>query len=113
VSWSTSYKSSALRTQANIDRWQDNLDYCAEGNDSCVSDPEKIAYQEYDAYFKHNVSVSYNIELENDSSVRIFGGVNNVFDDKGQFYIGGRGNYGSEYDAGRGRFLYLGAEAKF
>ena len=113
VTWSTSYKSSALRSQSNIDAWQANIDRCAEGEDSCVSDPEKIAYQEYDAYFKHNLSASYNIELENDASVRLFGGVNNVFDDKGQFYIGGRGNYGSEYDAGRGRFVYLGAEVKF
>ena len=113
IRWSTSYKSSALRSQSNIDAWQANIDRCAEGEDSCVSDPEKIAYQEYDAYFKHNLSASYNIELENDASVRLFGGVNNVFDDKGQFYIGGRGNYGSEYDAGRGRFVYLGAEVKF
>jgi len=113
IRWSTSYKSSALRSQSNVDTWQENIDRCAAGADSCVSDPEKIAYQEYDAYFKHNVSVSYNVELENDSSVRLFGGVNNVFDDKGQFYIGGRGNYGSEYDAGRGRFVYLGAEVKF
>ena len=113
IRWSTSYKSSALRSQGNVDTWQANIDRCAEGADSCVSDPEKIAYQEYDAYFKHNVSVSYNIELENESSVRLFGGVNNVFDDKGQFYLGGRGNYGSQYDAGRGRFAYIGAEVKF
>jgi iron complex outermembrane receptor protein len=113
IRWSTSYKSAALRSRDAVDAWQENIDRCAEGEDSCIADPEKIAFQEYASYIKHNISVSYNIELENDASVRLYGGVNNVFDDKGQFYLGGRGNYGSEYDAGRGRFVYLGAEVKF
>jgi outer membrane receptor protein involved in Fe transport len=113
VSWSTSYKSAALRSRTNVETWQENIDRCDAGEDSCITDPEPIAFQKYDAYFKHNLSVSYKVEMDEDISTRIFGGVNNVFDDEGQFYIGGRGNFGSEYDAGRGRFVYLGAEVKF
>ncbi len=110
VNWSASYKSSALRSITNVKTWEKNIERCASKKPEeagCITDPEPIAFQEYDAYFKHNVSASYNIEMKYDASVRIFGGVNNVFDDKGQFYVGGRGNFGSEYDAGRGRFVYL------
>ena len=51
--------------------------------------------------------------MNDDSSVRVFGGINNIFDDKGEFYLGGTGNYGSDYDAGVGRFVYLGAQVSF
>ncbi|QBG37761.1 TonB-dependent receptor domain-containing protein [Litorilituus sediminis] len=117
VRWSTSYKSSALRSYSGQISWQEdmenNAELCAAGDAACVADPEALAFQKYDAYFKHNLSISYDIDMSDDSSVRVFGGVNNIFDDKGQFYYGGRGNYGSEYDAGTGRFVYLGAELKF
>ncbi|MCP4991125.1 MAG: TonB-dependent receptor [Colwellia sp.] len=116
IRWSTSYKSAALRSTTNVTTWEANIARCAEDDPEvagCITDPEKIAFQEYASYIKHNISASYNIELQDDASVRIFGGMNNVFDDKGQFYVGGRGNYGSEYDSGRGRFVYLGAEVKF
>lgn len=113
IRWSTSYKSSALLSTDFTDIWQANIDRCAAGEASCVSDPEPIAFQHYDSYFKHNLSVSYNLTLENDGELRLFGGINNIFDDKGQFFLGGRGNFGSEYDAGKGRFVFVGAEYKF
>jgi len=116
IRWSASYKSSALRSRTNVETWNENIARCAEVDPEaagCITDPEPIAFQKYASYIKHNLSASYTLEMKNEATVRLFGGVNNVFDDKGQFYIGGRGNYGSQYDAGRGRFIYLGAEAKF
>jgi len=117
VRWSTTYKSSALRSYSGQESWEEdmanNAELCSNGDADCVENPESLAFQEYDSYFKHNLSVSYNIEMSDDSEVRLFGGVNNIFDDKGEFYYGGRGNFGSEYDAGKGRFVYLGAQVSF
>lgn len=117
IRWSTIYKSAALRDMVEQDSWENdmanNAELCASGDASCVANPESLAFQEYSAYFKHNLSVSYDIAMKNDASVRVFGGVNNIFDDKGDFYYGGRGNFGSDYDAGTGRFVYLGAEVSF
>ena len=117
VRWSTSYKSSALRSKSEQDDWlsamADNAELCAANDAACVANPEALAFQEYASYIKHNLSVSYAIALQNEAAFTVFGGVNNIFDDKGQFYLGGRGNFGSEYDAGTGRFVYLGAEITF
>jgi outer membrane receptor protein involved in Fe transport len=117
VRWSTSYKSSALRSLGEQESWEesmaDNAALCAAADADCVENPESLAFQELDSYFKHNLSVSYNIDMDDNSSVRVFGGVNNIFDDKGEFYYGGRGNFGSEYGAGTGRFVYLGAQVSF
>ena len=117
VRWSTTYKSSALRDFAEQKDWEGdmaaNSERCDAGEADCVANPESLAFQELSSYFKHNLSVSYNIDMNDDSSVRVFGGINNIFDDKGEFYYGGRGNFGSEYDAGTGRFVYLGAQVSF
>ena len=117
VRWSTTYKSSALLDLVEQESWeadmQNNTDLCAAGDAACIATPESLAFQELSSYFKHNLSVSYNIEMSDDSAVRLFGGVNNIFDDKGEFYYGGRGNFGSDYDAGTGRFVYLGAQVSF
>ena len=45
--------------------------------------------------------------------LRLFGGINNVFDNNGPFILGGTGNYNSNYGGGKGRFYYLGAEISF
>ena len=117
VRWSTTFKSSALRSFSGQEGWEEDManndELCAAGDADCVANPEALAFQEYASYFKHNLSVSYNIDMSDESSVRVFGGINNIFDDKGQFYYGGRGNFGSEYDAGTGRFVYLGAQVSF
>ncbi len=113
IRWSTSFKSAALRSVSNTEVWQANIDRCAAGEDTCIADPEPIAFQEYDAYFKHNLAVSYKIELNDDSDIQVFGGVNNIFDDKGEFYPSSRGNFSSSYDAGKGRYVYLGAKISF
>ena len=117
VRWSTSYKSSMLRSKSGQEDWEEaiaeNNIKCAASEVDCIANPESLAFQSYSSYFKHRLSVSYTVNMENDTEVRLFGGVNNVFDDKGQFFLGGRGNYGSEYDAGTGRFVFFGAEVKF
>ncbi|MCH2055830.1 MAG: TonB-dependent receptor [Thalassotalea sp.] len=65
------------------------------------------------SYVRNDVSVSYSTELENDMQLRLFGGINNVFDNNGPFILGGTGNYDSNYGGGKGRFYYLGAEISF
>ena len=120
IRWSTSYKSAMIRSKSQQESWQEdiaaNTENCAtEDPDAagCIAAPEALKFQNYASYFKHNLSASYTIEMDKDAEVRLFGGVNNGFDDKGQFFLGGRGNYGSAYDAGTGRFVYLGAEINF
>jgi len=117
VRWSTTYKSSALRDFDDQVAWEKdmtaNAELCTAGDADCVSDPEALAFQELPSYFKHNLSVSYTIDMENDSEVRVFGGVNNIFDDRGEYYYDGKGKYGSEYGGGVGRFVYLGAQISF
>ena len=53
------------------------------------------------------------MDLEQGSELRLFGGVNNIFDNNGPFILGGKGNYDSNYGGGKGRFVYAGAEVKF
>ncbi|TPH18651.1 TonB-dependent receptor plug domain-containing protein [Litorilituus lipolyticus] len=117
IRWSTSYKSSALRSKSTQESWEeamlDNDERCAAGSEDCVANPESLAFQNYASYFKHNLAVSYTMDMENESAVILSGGVNNIFDDKGQFFYGGRGNFGSEYDAGTGRFIFVSAEVRF
>ena len=53
------------------------------------------------------------MSLGEQSQLRVFGGVNNVFDNKGDFYPYGRGNYYSAYGGGAGRYVYVGAQYSF
>lgn len=62
---------------------------------------------------KHSLSASYTMSLGEQSQLRVFGGVNNVFDNKGDFYPYGRGNYYSAYGGGAGRYVYVGAQYSF
>jgi outer membrane receptor protein involved in Fe transport len=123
IRWSTKYKSDVfLDRQAYqndyadwLDDMADNDEECTAGSEDCIANPEPLADHIYKipSYTKHNLSVSYTTELDNDSRLRIYGGLNNVFDDRGEFIFGGRGNYDSEYGGGVGRFYYLGAEVSF
>ena len=74
---------------------------------------EKLAFQDYGSYLRHDLSVSYKLELSNKSDLRLFGGVNNLFDNKGDFYPSGRGNYYSKYGGGKGRYAYIGVSYSF
>lgn len=53
------------------------------------------------------------MSLQDQGDLRIFGGIKNVFNDKGAFYPYGRGNYYSGYGGGKGRYVYLGAQYSF
>lgn len=88
----------------------DNTERCNSGDDGCITNPERPAFLYYGSYFRHDLSVSYTTELD-DIGMRFYGGVNNVFDDNGPFYLG-RGNFYSGYGGGKGRFFYLGVAIK-
>ncbi|WDD98610.1 TonB-dependent receptor plug domain-containing protein [Thalassomonas actiniarum] len=123
ISWSTKYKSAIVDSHERVEEHQAmfaaNDENCAAGLDSCILDPETPNYLYYGSYIKHNFSASYTTQWQ-ESEVRVFAGVNNVFDDKGPFVARGGavgetgvGNFGSSYGGGVGRFLYLGSEVKF
>ena len=122
--WSTKYKSDVVDNDARVEDYEErfakNDAYCAEGSSKCVENPEVPMYLFYPSYTRHNFSASYNIDLENDAKLRLYGGINNVFDNKGPFiprtgdnYERGVGNFDSKYDGGVGRFVYLGAAVRF
>ncbi|MDP2559695.1 TonB-dependent receptor domain-containing protein [Psychrobium sp. 1_MG-2023] len=117
IRWSTKFKGSVKDSLARETSYQgyleSNAEECASATDKCVENPEPLAFQDIGSYIKHSVSASYMVDLEGDASVRIYGGVNNIFDNNGPFIISGKGNYSSVYGGGVGRFFYLGAEAKF
>ncbi|MCW8999129.1 MAG: TonB-dependent receptor, partial [Kangiellaceae bacterium] len=124
VRWSTRYMSSIVDDNERVEEWEealaDNNAACAAGDASCVTNPETPMALYFSAYLKHNLSVSYNMEFEDDSELRLYAGVRNVFNDVGPFipYYGivsetARGNASSEYDSGVGRYVYMGAEYQF
>ena len=90
-----------------------NDERCAAGDAGCIANPEPLAYQNYGSFLKHSLSASYTMALTDKSDLRVFGGINNVFDDKGAFYPSGRGNFYSGYGGGAGRYVYLGAQYSF
>lgn len=117
VRWSSYYlgqfKSSQTREENYLEYITANDQRCAEQLDSCIANPEALMFQDYGSYVKHNLSFSYTIEQQNGSEINLFAGINNVFDDKGAFTPGGRGNFNSLYGGGAGRFFYLGAKYQF
>ncbi len=124
VRWTTKYKSDIVDSHDRVEDmnelFAENAAACAAGEDSCVENPEKPLYLYYPSYITHNISLSYDIDLNGGNDLRLFGGVNNLFDDKGPFIPNtgdnietGLGNFDSEYGGGVGRFVYVGAEFEF
>ena len=124
VRWTTKYKSDIVDSHDRVEDMRElfaeNAASCAAGDDSCVENPEQPKYLYYPSYITHDISLSYNLALQGDQDVRLFAGVNNIFDDQGPFipYTGdnvehGVGNFDSEYGGGVGRFVYLGAQYSF
>lgn len=120
VRWSTQFKGSVVADQSEYDDWLDymaaNDEECAAATDDCILDPEPLDDDFYNlsSQFVHNLSISYTFDLPKAGQLRFFGGVNNIFDNKGPFMaIGGRGNFDSNYGGGKGRFAYLGGEFRF
>jgi len=125
VRWSTKFRSDMKYDRATEEKYYAPLDAnepgiftvndanCAEGNAACVANPEDPEFFNIGSYIKHSMSVSYTFEMNNDNEIRVFGGVNNIFNNYGDFIIDGTGNYSSKYGGGEGRFVYLGAQFDF
>jgi outer membrane receptor protein involved in Fe transport len=124
VRWNVKYQGSIIDHQDRVDDWKEALAEndadCAAGSADCVTDPEKPKYLWYPAYWRHDLSISYLMDLRNESTVRLYGGVKNVFNDMGPFipvsgdpYEGGVANFDSKWDGGIGRFVFLGAEWRY
>ena len=126
VRWSTKFKSAMKYSQADEEEYYGALDTdgdggifpmndkrCAEGAAECIANPEDPEFLNIGSYIKHSMSVSYTFKLKNDNEIRVSGGVNNIFNNYGDFIINGTGNYSSKYGGGEGRFVYLRAQFDF
>ena len=120
VRWSMKYKSGVNSSQSR------NEDFygaegifasyeanCAADASACVDNPEAPYQLALPSYVRNDVSVSYTMDIASEGDLRLFGGVNNIFDNNGPFILGGKGNYDSQYGGGKGRFIYAGAEISF
>lgn len=117
VRWSTKFKAGTTVNQSDEESWledmADNDELCATDDADCVTNPEALAFNELGSYIKHDVSVSYTMDLPKYGEIRFFGGLNNIFDNQGDYSLSGRGHYYSGYGSSVGRFYYAGAEIKF
>lgn len=126
VRWSTKWKGSTISSLDTQKTYYAPLDEngeggyfpmndaaCAAGADTCVASPEAPKFFNIPSYIRHDLSVSYTMDLENEGKLRLFGGVNNIFDERGPFMIGYTGNYASAFGRGMGRYFFAGAEVKF
>lgn len=124
VRWSTKYLGGVVdddeRAEELAEAFAENDENCLNGSPDCVLDPETPMFLYFPSYVRHNLSISYSMDFDNDTELRLFGGANNLFDNLGPFIPrsgdtvgGGAGNSDSEYGGGIGRFVYFGAEYKF
>jgi len=119
--WFIKYKGSIIDHQDRVDdykeRFATNDERCAAGDSACVENPEVPKYLYYPDTWRHDISLSYVMNMRNESTLRLYGGVKNVFDDMGPFvprtgdnYEHGIGNFDSKFEGGIGRYVFLGAE---
>jgi len=123
IRWRTTWKGPIIDHQDRVDdyraRFATNDARCASGDPACVTNPEVPAYLFYPSYFRHDLSVSYNMTLDNGSALNLYGGVRNLFDNDvfvprtGDAFEGGIGNYDSKFGGGIGRFVFFGVELRF
>jgi len=124
VRWATRYMSSTVDHKDRMEDWEgymeDNLERCMEGDSDCVQNPEELGYYHFDAYWRHDLSVSYTMRTDWADSLRLYAGVKNILNDKGPFVpdggdleAGRAGNFDSPYGGGVGRFLFAGIEFGF
>ena len=124
IRWRTAWKGSIIddpgRVADHLERFADNDALCAAGDVDCITNPEVPNFLFYGSYDRHDLSVSYDMELNNGAGLNLFGGVRNVFDDKGPLVprtgdSRERGVHGfdSKYDGGVGRFVFLGITMRF
>ena len=121
VRWSLRYQGEIIDHQDRVDdykeRFATNDERCAAGDDRCIQNPEVPKYLYYPSWIRNDLSVSYLWDISSDNSLRFYGGVKNIFDNKGPFiprtgdnYERGIGNFDSKYGGGIGRFVFLGVE---
>ncbi|GAC17767.1 TonB-dependent receptor plug domain-containing protein [Paraglaciecola arctica] len=117
ISWRTKYLSSITDDRELQIEWEedivDNAERCSNGDEDCIANPESLAFQHFPSYFRHDISASYEVGMDNDMEVKFSGGIKNIFNDNGDFYVTSRGNYKSEYGGGVGRFFHLAVEVTF
>ena len=124
IRWNTKYQGSIIDHQDRVDdyleRFAVNDERCASGSDKCVTNPEVPDFLYYPSYWRHDLSLSYQWELDSGSDLRAFGGIRNIFDQKGPFiprtgdtYERGIGNFDSKWGGGIGRFVFAGVEMRF
>jgi iron complex outermembrane recepter protein len=124
VRWKTKYKSAVVDDHERVDDWlelqAENQALLDAGDPDAVANPEVPLYLYYPSYTTHDLSASYRLDMEGDMDLKLYGGVRNVFNDKGPFVPNtgdnvesGRGNFNSAYGGGIGRFVYAGAEIRF
>ncbi len=124
IRWTTRYTSKAIDALGRKDDWEgymeDNDERCANGDDDCITNPEKLDYYNFPAYWRHDLSVSYAMRTDWADMLRFYGGIRNMFNDKGPFiptsgdtYASGPGNFDSPYGGGVGRYLFAGIEVAF
>jgi outer membrane receptor protein involved in Fe transport len=125
VRWRTAWKGPIVddgegRVEDHLARFAANDALCAAGDPGCITNPEVPNFLFYPSYVRHDLSVSYDMELNNGAKLNLYGGVRNVFDDKGPLVPrtgdnieNGVGGFDSKWDGGVGRFVYLGVEMRF
>lgn len=124
VRWSTRYLAPIVDDHERVEDFNEllaeNDTACAANSSDCIENPETPLYLNFPSYVKHSLSVSYSIEMQDDSELRLFAGANNLFDNLGPFIArtgdaisGGTGNSDSDYGSGVGRLIYVGAKYKF
>ncbi|WP_416308641.1 TonB-dependent receptor domain-containing protein [Neptunicella sp. SCSIO 80796] len=124
IRWRTKYKGSIVDNHDRVAEWEelkaDNQALLDAGDPDGIANPETPYYLYYGSYIRHDLSVSYNLEWEKDVQLRLYGGVNNLFDNQGPFVPNtgdniehGTGNFASDFGGGVGRFVYVGAQVGF
>jgi outer membrane receptor protein involved in Fe transport len=125
VRWRTAWKGPIVddgegRVEDHLARFAANDALCAAGDPGCITNPEVPNFLFYPSYVRHDLSVSYDMVLNNGARLNLYGGVRNVFDDKGPLVPrtgdnieNGVGGFDSKWDGGVGRFVYLGVEMRF
>ena len=124
VRWTTRFTSKAVDALGRMEEYEgfveDNDERCANGDSDCITNPEKLDYYNFPAYWRHDLSVSYAMRTDWADMLRFYGGIRNIFNDKGPFiptsgdtYASGPGNFDSPYGGGVGRFIFAGIEVGF
>ncbi|TQV65745.1 TonB-dependent receptor [Exilibacterium tricleocarpae] len=124
VRWRAKYLGPVVDSRGNRvddleEAFAENQELIDSGDPNAVLNPERPKFLNYGSHVTHNLSVSKTLEV-GDTNIRLYGGVNNVFDEQGPFVpndgdidVDGTGNFHSRYGGGVGRFMYMGARFRY